>query len=267
MRNDLYAPIQYIDTSILHKCIQYKEYGPSPALNDYVACYWSLSTDAAISNEPHRILPDGCTDIIFDLNKHQSFLTGIMDSTCHMQLSGKIHFFGIRFLPRAISSLIGDDASLFPTEGLDSRYAVKPLYDMIMNLFDAKTIRDICYIVDTELECFFKGGSVHQPFANMLDFCFHKKGNTTVKEISRYFSRSEKQITRYFKEHVGLPTKNFLTIIRFQNLLNLYKTTRKIYPHCLSLGYYDQSHVTRDLRKFLGNHRCVSLELNIPSFT
>lgn len=249
----VFKPIQYIDSSKLHKSVHYKEYEPSPSVSRYVCCYWSLATEKSLHDQPHRILPDGCIDIIFDLQNQISFLTGVMRQTQRLYLSGGINIFGIRFLPLAIFFLIQDDVSKFPSGGLEARYAVSSLRDMVEKVIEKQNIHDIIPLLNKELQLFFKDFDPNHSFSNILNFCIHKKGNTSVKEISDYFSRSSKQITRYFKENVGMSTKAFLNIVRFQNLMILLRHYPRAYPQSLSLGYYDQSHVIKDLRKYLGN--------------
>ena len=44
-------------------------------MRPYVACYWTLRTSSA---GPHRVLPDGCMDLIFDLRRARSTVIGAM---------------------------------------------------------------------------------------------------------------------------------------------------------------------------------------------
>jgi hypothetical protein len=60
----------------------YNEYTPPASLQSYIDCYWSYVTDTAtISSHNKPIIPDGCIDIIFDLNHPKtlmSFVVGAM---------------------------------------------------------------------------------------------------------------------------------------------------------------------------------------------
>ncbi|NOU65329.1 hypothetical protein GC096_14945 [Paenibacillus sp. LMG 31461] len=89
----------------------YREYAPSKALVPYIACYWKLDfrTDDG-KDLLHRIIPDGCADIIIDMNpastSQGAFVTGLMTSFETMNLSSDCSLFGIRFYPHKMRYFI-----------------------------------------------------------------------------------------------------------------------------------------------------------------
>ncbi len=72
-----YRPLQApkIQQHLLNAHYQYREYAPSKSLESYVACYWIVDHQASTRSVLHRIVPDGCADIIFDL-RASSFSKG-----------------------------------------------------------------------------------------------------------------------------------------------------------------------------------------------
>jgi len=65
---------------------------------------------------------------------------------------------------------------------------------------------------------------------------------------------SEKQLRRIFYNRVGINTKTFIKIIRFQNatrMINL-KKVDKIVDIALESGYYDESHFNHDFYDLSG---------------
>lgn len=79
----------------------YREYAPSPELRPFIDCYWSyaavLTPEIRARNNP--IIPDGCVDIIFDLNlpaDSECFVVGPMTRPIQ---NAKDNLFGIRFKP------------------------------------------------------------------------------------------------------------------------------------------------------------------------
>jgi len=48
--------------------MQYQEYQPNTLLAPYIETYWS-SNDFGGKGKFHKILPDGCVDIIFTFDK------------------------------------------------------------------------------------------------------------------------------------------------------------------------------------------------------
>ena len=82
----------------------YREYAPGKHLKPYISCYWIMTSERDLE-EPilHRVVPDGCADIIFDLNEHSyrgiASIVGTMTKPIFAILKGGINYIAIRFLP------------------------------------------------------------------------------------------------------------------------------------------------------------------------
>ena len=77
----------------------YREYAPHRALRPYVACFWSSTTAAASS---HRVLPDGCIDILFDLAGERypdGTIIGTMTRPMLFESGGPVQLVAVRFRP------------------------------------------------------------------------------------------------------------------------------------------------------------------------
>jgi AraC-like DNA-binding protein len=92
-----------------------------------------------------------------------------------------------------------------------------------------------------------------------------------VEELSRNFHVGNRTMERIFKENVGIPPKEFIKIVRFQEVL---RRLRQIRPPDVSnggmqdgspgvseesllriafeLGYYDHAHLTNEFKKYAG---------------
>src|SRR4051795_11315237 len=77
---------------------EYREYPASAALAPWVACYWTRAAFAF--NEPYvqRVLPDGCADVIFDLQA-AAFAVGTMTTTLLLREHTAPELLGVRFRP------------------------------------------------------------------------------------------------------------------------------------------------------------------------
>ncbi|GAA0852914.1 MULTISPECIES: DUF6597 domain-containing transcriptional factor [Paenibacillus] len=84
MRN--YVPVQAptLENRSADSSYTYQEYLPSWPLTPYVACYWTMHYEVLPfqHHRLHRILPDGCVDIIFNLKLLEAstsgFIAGLM---------------------------------------------------------------------------------------------------------------------------------------------------------------------------------------------
>lgn len=268
MRNR-FRPLQYIDLSGIHPDVQYREYLPSPELSEYVACYWTVISSSFLQSVPHRILTDACMDIICDFQERQAFVAGISNNTKIIPLTGQVCSFGIRFLPKCIPFLLKHNAS----EGLNANLAldhIDPhLQEMSLRILDLET-KDVpstcCLIAEDYLQRFFRSFSIQNRFEKMLEHMLASQGNIRLVEMSRYYSLSEKQITRCIKSYLGIGPKSFLRIVRLQHTLTLISQhggrIKGRFPAgsadiALDAGYYDQSHLIKELKYFLGDIRKI----------
>ena len=85
----------------------YEEHEPAPALRAYVACYWTLLGDQASG---HRVLPDGCMDLLFDLTAApgaDATLIGTMSAPLLAPAAARARLFGVRFRPGEAFGFVG----------------------------------------------------------------------------------------------------------------------------------------------------------------
>ncbi|MFJ7725275.1 DUF6597 domain-containing transcriptional factor [Neobacillus sp. NPDC097160] len=80
----LFRPLQppILQPEPFHSNYRYQEFLPSKILQPFIACYWTVEFHTSDTNKLHRIVPDGCVDIIFDLKALSSskgaFVTELM---------------------------------------------------------------------------------------------------------------------------------------------------------------------------------------------
>jgi len=249
----MYKPIQYIDYTKINPRVEYREFISSPSLSRYVACYWTVYSVSKLSHIIHRIIPDGCIDIICNLQEKTSFISGIMDKTEYFPLNGNIFYFGIRFLPNAIPFVLGLNAkdSLNSNIGMDGTFKI--LNEMTEKLLDEIHITNFINIIDNHLKTFFKNYKINNKFNNLLKHSLETNGSVKVRDMAIYHHMSEKQIGRYFKENIGISTKPFLRILRFQSILKYFLTHKHSDSfQAIDSGFYDQSHLIKDINYFLG---------------
>jgi hypothetical protein len=98
----------------------YVEYAPPASLAPHVGCFWSrtASYDAAGAPRTHRVLPDGCVDIVVDLAAPASpapdssvsltaLAVGAMTGPLILTDDANTSFLGVRFRPGVAGVLFG----------------------------------------------------------------------------------------------------------------------------------------------------------------
>lgn len=91
------------------------------------------------------------------------------------------------------------------------------------------------------------------PIAQLEHYIRERKGVVLVNELSELAGLSERQLQRRFKEEIGLSPKAFCSVVRFNHVYGEMKRTGKLdLDVAISCGYFDQSHMMKDLSYFLG---------------
>lgn len=80
------------------------------------------------------------------------------------------------------------------------------------------------------------------------------KGNIKVRNIATDLQMSERTLRRYFKNEMGLSIKEFIDLgrINFASVLLTYDPDISVQKLLHELGYYDQSHFLKHLKKYVG---------------
>lgn len=230
------------------------EYKPSEKLLEFVSCYWTVFSLTDVSDIFHRIIPDGCADMVFDINNRFSFITGISDKTEFLKLNGNIKYFGIRFMPAAVPFILREYALGSLNTFIDFDRNFNTLSEMCKRIMSENNMSSVISLAENYLSSFFSNYQISGKFHDILKHSIETFGTVSVKELSVNHCISEKQISRYFKEHMGISTKPYLRIIRFQNAYRYFINRKHTdINQAFENGYYDQSHLIKDVRYYLGN--------------
>lgn len=73
-----------------------------------------------------------------------------------------------------------------------------------------------------------------------------------VAAVARSLAMSERQLERRFLQRVGLTPKRFASLRRFERAVVLARTAPSLTCAALEAGYYDQSHMNREFRRYAG---------------
>lgn len=79
-------------------------------------------------------------------------------------------------------------------------------------------------------------------------------GAIDIRSLAHDLGYSDKQVTRIFREHVGVGPKRFARIVRFEHMMTA-AHARPDVPWAelaLAFGFYDQSHLVREVRDLTG---------------
>jgi AraC-like DNA-binding protein len=237
----------------------YREYEPSSTLKPFIKCYWSyspdFSTEILINTNP--VIPDGCVDIIFDLDlptQSSCFVVGPMTKP---MVNTKYNLFGVRFKP-------GRAVSFF-------HFPLQEMTDQIITINDMGQLRadnitdhlanHTClnkriFFMDTIFEKLLSDQpSLEKPIQYAINTIELSNGMINVQEITNKIGWSRQHLTRKFLKTTGLTPKFFSQVVRLNQTIQTHKGLKK----CYSLadlaqigGYFDQAHMTNEFKKMTG---------------
>jgi AraC-like DNA-binding protein len=248
----------------------YREFRPSPALQSFVDRLWWLEGGASdMLAEP--IPPDGRTELIVHggdpfleadpggvwHSQARVLLAGQLTHAAAVRPSGSVRVVGARFVPYGMLPLIGVPAGaltdrVVDLEGVDARLANRLRHE-VASRDDGQSM---VVALDRELVRLARKAPPREtPVGFAVDLALASHGLLRVDALASRTGAGARRLERAFQDHVGVPPKLFLRIIRFQQVLAALRT-----PHAgrswgriaAEHGFYDQSHFIRDFRCFVG---------------
>ena len=230
----------------------YREHRPSLALAGSVACFWTLSGD---DEGPSRILPDGCMDLLFDLTgREAASVVGTMtEALISPARGGRIEILGVRFRPGEASRFLGAASArelrdqLVPlsdvwgaaAEALSDQLAAKGTLGARLSLLEATLASRSPQPVDLR---------VRRAVRRLHDAA----GGARIGELATSVGMGERQLERLFDDRVGVGPKTLGSVFRMLALLDRVGRGTAWAEIAASLGFSDQAHLTRDLRRLAG---------------
>jgi len=251
--------------------MRYEEFRPAEPLADFIKCFWFLEGAAAHSAGPERILPDGCTEMVFHLadpfEQHLSdgttegqplaLLVGQMRRHLIIQPTGRVRVLGVRFWPGGAYPFLPLPQNEIAGKviALDSIWGAFAS-ELHSRIADAATpgasVKHVERILLARLN------NLRHPDAGVIraiKLILRSGGCLAVENLAEEMGISLRKLDRSFNTRVGLPPKALCRIIRFQRvfkMLELRESGRDWVQIALACGYYDQSHFIKEFSSIAG---------------
>ncbi|AGA28899.1 DUF6597 domain-containing transcriptional factor [Singulisphaera acidiphila] len=235
----------------------YQEFAPAAPLARFLICTWTQQIGEGERDYPQRVLPDGCTDVVWT-EETPPLVVGPATRTFVASVPPRSTLIGVRFRPGLAPVLLGAPARLMR----DRQVPLVDLWGALANrLFEQvaerRTTRDRVRQFETALldRLDHAGPADTHPddvvIAAVAWMAGHPNGR--ISALSRAMGISSRQLHRRFHDAVGYSPKTLQRILRFQRLLDLARN--KPAPRldlaalALEAGYADQAHMSRDVRE------------------
>jgi AraC-like DNA-binding protein len=230
--------------------VEYREIAPAAEFSDAIECFWINSQTGPA--EAHRVLPDGCADIIYSRSSGTASLevVGPMTRYRDFTLPAGHTMVGVRFRPGMWAAHLGIPGDRI-TDGilpLDSLWGVRAR-QLLDQLAGARTAEQCTGIFAAGLPA----AQPLSPVQRAIAWLERRHGCIRTGELARHAGLGERQFRRLCLEQTGLTPKLLARVLRFRHALS------RVSGHggalvglALDCGYYDQAHFINEFHDFAG---------------
>lgn len=248
-----------------HRCMTYREFKPDILLCPYIETYWTISGFTE-KEEFHKILPDGCIDIIFSTNDNIQFgltpylpnIVGTMTTYLSGSYLNNVNIVGIRFKPVGITAFLRTSIYEFTDLRIDLNLAEMLFDESFYTELSNKTTTQVkilhfdSYLISKLAHI----NRVDTPIINAVNLIQGTKGTLSLTEIANKSCLSLRQFERRFKNAIGVSPKMFSKIAKFKHTVSYLEnnSNTSLFLAAVDCGYYDQSHLIKDFKALSGDY-------------
>lgn len=251
--------------------MNYQVYQPSSELSEFIKCFWTLEAEAPLGEpERQRVLPDGCTELIFHYGDHykqyfadgsfiiqpKAFVFGQISSYLEIAPTGVTGIIAARFVPGGLEPFI----SLPVSEMQDKAVPLEKLFGETAGAWEkavleaSDTAMRIQLIEEFLLHRLSDPKVIDQITKSCVQTILDTRGQVAVAVMAQDLNTNRRHIERKFMAQVGMSPKQLARAIRLQSAIKLLgqKQFTSLTSLAYETGYYDQAHFIHDFKDFTG---------------
>jgi AraC-like DNA-binding protein len=223
-----------------------------------VECYWSRVSDAASSLPvTHRILPDGCIDILFDLGSKRdtAFVIGPMTRPLMVDSASPDNMIAVRFRPGGAFAFFDLPMSALTDLRPEIAHFWKDATAFEAAILErGSVIERIAALESALIQRLRAARTIDARISTAVALLKRRSGVASVDSLSEELGITRQHLARKFQEQVGLSPKTFARIVRMQDVLRRIRNVGEVDWCMLALdsGYYDQAHMIDDFQDLCG---------------
>jgi hypothetical protein len=218
-----------------------------------------------------NVIPDGKTDIIFNLNSNEfgffkdgkaiyskgNVIQGLRKNNFQYIAKDAIELLGIRLMPFGVYTLFNIPLTELSEEPVElSLVAGNYVKELEAKIFDAPDINSKIKIVqDWLFSLFVKRQERNGLLIDTIYRIYSSQGKATINLACKENYNYYKKVQRSFREAIGISPKLYARMVRFENIHSELQTTKKIdwFDIINKFDFFDYSHLTKEFQ-FFTNH-------------
>jgi AraC-like DNA-binding protein len=199
-----------------------------------------------------RVLPDGCTDLIFSVldGRVRASAVGTMTQPLIAPLKSGEELFGVRFHPAMSHGLLRVPTGMLTDQvvELESLWG-RDARALEQRFAEAATREERIAHIAAALQL-PDGGT---PVQRAALWVVENRGEASADELARHAGLSARQFRRLCIEQTGVGPKMLCRIVRFRGAVNdAAQRSTDWASFALDHGYYDQAHFINEFHEFSG---------------
>jgi AraC-like DNA-binding protein len=251
----------------------HREVEPLPALRSAIKCFWYDRHDAGPLRQPFQILPDGYAELVFHFGDARigrirelpsPFLMGLLHEPVMLDVRGRLDIIGIRCYPWAVFDLLGLPAR--QASVLTVEHPIAALHPTLRACIEADRIDEALAHVERHV------APTVQPVDAMLARAGaamrEAHGTLAVSDVAAAAHATVRTLERRFRQSSGHTVKDVSNLMRFEQARNalFQRPHDSIAGLAHALGYVDQSHLTREFKRYSGTTPAAFARRHIGGF-
>jgi AraC-like DNA-binding protein len=227
----------------------YRELAPPTHLAESVECFWTIEADESFR---HRVLPDGCADIIFARDSGKASLTavGTMTQFADVQMLPGQFSLGVRFRPGMWTEHLGVPGPeitdvLLPLESLWGARA-RALQEQMADCVSPQQCAEV-------LGRALRPAASRTPLQRALAWMEANPACVSLDNVCCRAGLSPRQFRRICLQQTGISPKLLARVLRFRKALAQVQAEAGEHAGLATdCGYFDQSHFIAEFERFAG---------------
>jgi AraC-like DNA-binding protein len=237
----------------------YRERLPLPALADRVLCVWSQVIGAGETMHRHRVLPDGCADLVW-IGAAPAVVAGPATGPVIVPLAPRTIVVGVRLRPGA-AAMLGPPVSALSNRDTPLRdiWGRGPLAERVAGQGSIEA--ELAAAEAALATRLADAGPPDRAIAAATRWLArHPAGR--IEDLAGFLETSPRQLHRRFVAAVGYGPKTFQRVLRLQGVLaRAARCPREsLAALAAEAGYADQPHMSRELGALTGHSPSVLLQ-------
>lgn len=244
--------------------MKFDKYFPTERLKDYIKYY--VVSEHELESE-YKVFPTSGLVIGFQYKgqlssvKDKAFeklksagITGISDSYKIFKNSTDIGTVLVYFTETGFTHFSSNPANeLFNLSlSLDDIFSKNQISEVEEKLLLASTDLQRIKSVEQFLLSQLKDVQTDRLIVEAVKLIYQSKGNIKVKELNGKLFISLSPFEKRFRKIVGTTPKKFISIIRFNTVLDHLKEAKSLTEICYENNFFDQAHFIKDFKGFTG---------------